>query len=175
MHSFKINFTQITLKKKQKLNAENKPIASGEANFAEFLEDKEMSDATFICSDDKKIPVHRVILAKKSQAFKDIFKEMKTQLINVQVFRDVDSDTMKEIIKHIYSGNANLTDINLVSKVYTAAKKFDLSELQLQCVDALSNQIDYEKVLAIFETANKLELFNVEAKAVAFIMEWVLT
>lgn len=159
------------MKKSQAPKADNKPAATGEISFAEFLEDDKTSDVTFICSDDKKIPVHRILLIKKSPAFKETLEAMTAQDKKIMIFRDVDSQTMKEVLKYIYSDNATLTDIDLVSKVYQAAQIFDLAELQLQCVDALSNQICCEKVAAIFEAAHKLELVDIEAKAVSYIME----
>lgn len=159
------------MKRTQKPEVDNKPNAAKEMSFEEFLDDRKTSDATFICSDDKKVPVHRVLLMKKSAVFREIFQDSQKQNTKMPVFCGVDSQTMKEVLKHVYTGNATLTDIDLISKVYKAAQRFELSELQLQCVDALLNQINIEKVLAILETANKLGLGELEAKAVSFIMK----
>lgn len=149
----------------------NIPKTVGETSFAEFLDDNESSDASFTCSDGVRLEVHRVFLIKKSAEFKKIFATMKQQQKIMEKFNDVDSVTMKEILKYAYTGSADLKDIQVAKKTYQAAITYDLPELQLQCADSLHHKINSQTVLDIFEMANELKLEKLTEKSLHHIMK----
>lgn len=140
-------------------------------SFAEFLDDDGTSDASFTCSDGVRVEVHRLLLIKKSSEFKKIFTAMKQQHKTVRKLTNIDSQTLKQILKFAYTGSPDLKDIQLIKKTYQAAITYDIPELQLQCIDALSNQITSETVLEIFEIADDLELNKVTGECLAHIMK----
>lgn len=146
------------------------PRTNGE-NFAEFLDDDENSDAVFICNDDVGVHVHRLLLIKKSDEFKEIFKEMNEKGTRTEKIWQVDSETMKQILKYAYTGIADHKDIETTKEIYQGAVAFEMLELQLQCVDSLINRIDLENVLDIFQVANELELEELTGKCLSFIMK----
>lgn len=140
-------------------------------SFAEFLDDDTTSDATFTCSDGVKIEVHRVFLVKKSEEFKKIFAEMKQKHKRIRKLTDVDSETLKEILKFAYTGSTDIKDIQLIRKVYWAAVAYDIPELKLQCADLLIGMMNSENVLDILEITDGLRIEKVTEKCLQYIIK----
>lgn len=146
--------------------------SAGDLSFAEFLDDEETSDATIICSDGVMVYVHRLLLIKKSTEFKKIFAALKEQHKTIGKLTNIDSETLKEVLKFAYTGSADIKNIHLVNKVYWAAVVYDMPELQLQCANLLSNLINSENVLEILEVTNELKLEMISEKCLQYMMKY---
>lgn len=140
-------------------------------DFSSFLNNKERSDASFVTSDGVPFAVHQLILiGAKSREFKKIIDMMNEQQEKVYTFTEIDSETMKEVLKFVYTGSAELKDVSLAQKVYKAAKHFDLLDLQQQCIEALVKQVNLNTVLGVFEFAYDLKLKEVKQECLECIL-----
>jgi speckle-type POZ protein len=117
---------------------------------AKYFDSKVFSDITIVCSDKKEIPAHRIILAR-SPVFAKIFT---TEVAKKIVVEDIDSDTMKELLRFIYIGYAQNLD-TLASQLLYAAEKYDLPELKSICATELIELLSLENVFASLVLADR--------------------
>lgn len=136
-----------------------------------YFENSAYSDFTLICDDGTALPVHRVFLAQKSPVFKKLFdSEIHEQKATL---KEINSDTMKEVLRFIYCGNADIQDVKVITNVLFAAAQYEIAELITQCIDGLMEQIDKDNVLAILNIAVLYKHVELENKCLAVILKWV--
>lgn len=140
-------------------------------SFFEYLNNEKFSDFTLVCTDKVEIPVHRVILAQKSQVFAKMFDidmcektDMKAQL------GDINSKTMLEVLRFIYTGQSILNCVNLASSVLYAAEKYHLYELKCQSIAALIEKVNKDTVLDILKVADIFIEVELEEKCLSIIL-----
>lgn len=135
-----------------------------------YFENAAYSDFTLICEDGTALPVHRVFLAKKSPTFKKMFDtevhEQKTTL------KEINSETMKEVLRYIYCGNANIQDVKLITNVLYAAALYEIEELKILCIDGLMEQINKENVMGILDIAVVFGHEELEKKCLGVILKY---
>ena len=97
--------------------------------FKEMLSDDAFADVTLVCSDDKQIQAHRVILSSSSPFFKNIFLKNPHQhpllYLNGVQYKD-----MKDVLQFIYTGQVQVAQDDLPNfmKVASQMKIYGLME-----------------------------------------------
>ena len=116
---------------------------------------------TIVCEDDdREFHCHKVILAGRSPVFETMFSvEMKEKTDNQVIIKDMDADTLHEMLRYIYGRK----DLNLgenATDLLVAAEKYDLKELKQICLwqETLSNTlaVTIDVVLGNDQRASKL-------------------
>lgn len=148
----------------------NREVPKAAPDDYKFFNNKAYSDCVFLCSDGLQVPVHRVILTKRSPGFKILFDAMTRNKTNSRKFDNIDSDTMKAVMSFIYTGNVMLNDDKLSAKVLRAATEFKLMELKKLCADVLIHHLDAQNVLSLLELATDNEAALLEDKCLTFII-----
>lgn len=125
------------------------------------------SDFTFISSDQKEFPVHRNIIAIRSDVLDKMlisqFSEMKQAVIE-----DVNGDTLKEMLRFIYTGKVENLE-NVAFQLLYAAWKYNLPELKSICDDYFIGKISTESVCELFLEAVIYSEENLMKKCIEFI------
>ncbi|KAG5670776.1 hypothetical protein PVAND_001016 [Polypedilum vanderplanki] len=117
------------------------------------------SDFTIISSDGKMFSAHQCILAGRSSVFKAMLStEMIEKKLNKIKVKDIDGDTMHELLKFIYTEEVENSN-NVAKKLIYAAEKYDLPELKSICISKLINEIAEENIFEILLLADR---FNEE-------------
>jgi len=107
----------------------------------------EFSDVQIKC-DGVIFYCHRIILAKRSAHFRTMlegkFKESQTRIIEI---KEMDVDTLRAILKYIYSGELGNMETNAMS-LMEASDRFDMPELKQICENYLiGNYIKIENII----------------------------
>jgi speckle-type POZ protein len=133
-----------------------------------FLNSKEFSDFTFICSDER-IPAHRNIIAGRSAVFdKMITTNMMEKKSNRIVVDDIDSTTMRELLRYIYTLEVENLD-TLAAKILYAAEKYDLPPLKSICVLKLIEQLSEQNVFDNLVLADRFNEKNLLTECMEYI------
>ena len=121
--------------------------------FEEMWVNKELVDVKIVC-EGRAFDCHKVLLAAQSPVFKAAFendtKEAKERKLEIE---DLDSDTVEEMIKYMYSekiDNIEMKSMNLL----VAADKYDLPGLKKLCEESLMASVSTETVLDVFVFAD---------------------
>lgn len=96
-------------------------------------------------------------LSEKSSVFKAMFTHAMTETTCRQVqIKDIDREILVELLRFVYWKKVkNLEEIAF--KLFEAAHKYDIQELEKMCVKSIKNRLEEENVVEIVEFA---ELFN---------------
>jgi speckle-type POZ protein len=134
-----------------------------------FFDSKDMSDVTFICSDEKEIPAHRYILAARSSVFhRMLTTDMMEKDLNKIEVDDIDSATMHELLRYIYTHKVKNID-QLAAKLLYAAEKYDLPELKSFCAAQMIKQLSSENVFESLVLADRLNEHKMLRKCMEYI------
>lgn len=134
-----------------------------------YFENPAFSDFTLICNDGVSLPVHRVFLAKKSSVFKTLFETEMHE--NKTTLNDINSKTMKEVLRFIYCGNAEIQEVEVITEVLHAAATYEIAELISLCIDGLMDKIDKNTVMAILNLAYVYRHVELENKCLGVILK----
>lgn len=93
--------------------------------------------------------------------------EQKTML------KDINSETMKEVLRYIYCGSVFIEDVKLLTNVLHAAKTYEILELITQCIDGLMEQVNQENVMDILDIADSFGQKELEKKCLSVILKYV--
>lgn len=109
---------------------------------------------------EKKIPVHKIILAANSPVFLAMFKTNMSESMNKQiVVTDTEVDVMEKVINFMYTGVIHPTlDIDALISILEVADKYEIMTLQKLCEQKLSEKIRIENVLEILD---RISLYRV--------------
>jgi len=103
------------------------------------------SDVTFKV-EGKEFYAHKSILAARSPVFMRMFKaDMREKADGVVVIRDISSSVFSQMLRYLYSGRCELTDLN-TEDMLAVADKYDLSHLKQLCENHLSRRLRLENV-----------------------------
>lgn len=125
-------------------------------NYEKLINYEKFSDFEFICSDGEKVFVQKSNIAIQCEAFASMIdaglSEAKTNSADIA---DVESQTMLELVRFLYSGRVkNMRQIQ--EKLVIAANKYGLEDLKNLCVSSLMGSLTDENVIDVFEIANLL-------------------
>ena len=154
------------------------PASKDEASADRYMEDMrrafdagKFTDATILC-DDEEFHCHKVILAGRSSVFETMFSvEMKEKIDNQVVIKDMDADTLGEMLGYIYGCSANVNTGEKATNLLIAAEKYDLKELKQICENSLCLSLDVDNVVDRLILADLHCASNLHALALRFIKE----
>jgi hypothetical protein len=162
--------SQMTVIETTEISPENAPLEmSIDDNYYEYLINKSYCDFTLKCSDGIDIPIHRLVLSKKSEVFKKMFElDLIERKNNGSAYcDDIESTTLMDVLRFIYTGS---TKIEMTSSILYAAENYKLVDLKLHCVEFLKKNINVDNALDIFKAAAKCNVEVLEEKALSFIL-----
>lgn len=127
----------------------------------EIFESKRLADVEF-CFDEngqsKIISANRSILGLASPVFETMFygslPESSAKPIKIE---DIDYDTFKTFLLYIYTREVNLESIDEAIKLFYAARKYDVSDIEDICEAFLYTKIEPSNVCQIFEFGKLFE------------------
>lgn len=128
-------------------------------DFEKLLLSEKFSDLTIISADEKKLYVHKSILASRSPVFEAMFEHNMTEKIeNIVKIEDIDYEVLLEMFRFIYSAKVTKLDL-LICELLKAADKYSISGLKLLCEEALSNNLTMDnavtKLIAAKQSSSK--------------------
>ncbi|XP_044737376.1 BTB/POZ domain-containing protein 2-like [Chrysoperla carnea] len=131
--------------------------------FGHLCNNQQFADIYFIFKNDKehqRIPAHKLILSVGSDVFKTMFfGSLPTQTDEIEIL-DVEPDGFKALLKYLYSQEVQINPEIVMSTLY-AAKKYNVAELELFCVDFLEKSLTANNAFLLLNQArfyDELEL-----------------
>ena len=115
-----------------------------------YFDTKTLSDFTIICSDGVEIKAHKMILAGFSPVMEAMIIGKMTESKNNSVhIKDINSETMTEILRFIYTAQVNNIK-DLAVQLLHGAEKYALYVLKKLCVESMIENLSVENVLEYF-------------------------
>jgi hypothetical protein len=165
-----INGTMIIGAKVEVLEPENKVSITDRQHlvmYKDYFITKSYSDLTIICSDGIEIQAHRVILAMASHVFKEMIDLNPSNIIQVD---DIDTKTMTEILRYIYS--YEVKDIEkFAPKLIFGAEKYRLSGLKDHCAASMIKNLSPKNAVDYFLLADQYDVKDLLNCCFKFIQE----
>ena len=111
-------------------------------DLSDLMERTESSDFTITTScDGKRFPVHKLIVTARSSVFRAMLDtEMLESARREIVIPDIDSGTVKEMIRFIYSGELSDSQLDLQA-IWHAADKYDVNGLKDAIFSKMKNEM----------------------------------
>jgi hypothetical protein len=135
-------------------------------------EDTDFADFTLTSSDGKDFQVHRVFLSDRSDYFKKMFTtDMKEKKAKSVTYEDIDSTTLKAVLKFIYTGEYEIADTKMAKDLLYAADRFGLTALKSICVNKLIGEVKAENALEILTVSDLFNAKDLEEKCLWIIAE----
>lgn len=137
-------------------------------HFAKFYETKDLCD--FVLEvEDKEYPVHKVVLAATSPVFAALFIHEKKDVSKSLKITDVSKETIQEMLRYMYTGQAiNLK--NIAVELLKIAHKYNIDGLIKLCADHLKSKININNVLHMLALAMKYNLDDLKLETHIFFM-----
>ena len=119
-----------------------------------------LSDVKFVVRDSqggsKRIPAHKFVLAISSPVFFAMFYGELAETKDSVEISDCEYESFLELLRFIYSDEANLNPDNVMQLMYLA-KKYMLPSLADQCSSFLQENLDASNVFLVLPDAQKYE------------------
>ena len=114
---------------------------------------------------------HKYILSKKSSVFCAMFRhdtiENRTGRIMI---KDISIRAMKEVLRHIYTGNVPFCDEN-PSDILMAADKYDLNILKEGCESRICDNLKLDNAIELLAVADQCQAPKLKTKAMKLIID----
>lgn len=126
-------------------------LQSQNENYEKLLNNEDLSDFSFVCSDGEKIHVNKCIIAIQCPTFSAMLQaEMEESQTAEADIEDIDSETMLELLRFMYCGRVK--DIGRIDdKLLGAANKYCIDELKQMAVSSIIGHIDTDNVIPLLE------------------------
>jgi speckle-type POZ protein len=129
---------------------------------SQYFNSDVFSDFTIVCSDKVELPAHRNILSARTAVFNAMLKtDMMENTTKKLILNDIDSATMLEILRYIYTGKVQNLD-KVAFQILVAADKYDLKKLKTLCVSELCNQLTKDNVFEFLVLADRHHIKKLE-------------
>lgn len=139
-------------------------------NYNELLLNEQFNDVTFVIGREK-FAAHRQILSTQSSVFKSMFEhDMLEKTSGVVKITDVESNTFKLLLRYIYYGKVNASDLEDWLKLLVAADKYDMTNLSSLCEDRVIKNLNVYNVSDALVTADRVNAEALKEKSVNFIV-----
>ncbi|XP_065890000.1 uncharacterized protein [Dysidea avara] len=126
-------------------------------DLSEYLCSTTLSDVTLVSKDGKKFPAHRLVLCAQSGYFKALLESNLWQegQGNEVTIPSVESSILKIMLEYMYTGKCLFPrdDLNKAIELMATAEMFLLEPMRVQCETVLSEKLDSEVVVPIFQAA----------------------
>ena len=137
--------------------------------FGAMLDDPSTHDVTFKTSDGGSVSAHRAIVAAGSPVFHAmLYGNMKESNEKEIVLQSIDSETLKLLLKFMYTGAASF-DVNQCMKLLEAANYFGVSILEVCCTECIDNTLDIETCCQVITFAHSKDLKLLVDKCFSFL------
>jgi len=110
------------------------------------LAEGQFSDVVVV-AEEREFPVHRVILAQRSDVFRAMFAVDMTETQNKRVvIEDLSADTVSDLLTFIYTDSA--PNVNkLAMELLAAAEKYNIPRLKAVCEAKLAKSLNIDNVI----------------------------
>lgn len=134
-----------------KVNLDNSLLSTSfEAMYGSAL----YSDYTLVTADGEDIPVHKNVLASRSQVFAAMMEtKLKEGEEKKAVIDDIDSKSLKEFLRFLYCGRVNEIE-TVATDLIHAAEKYGLKDLKPLCVQSMIKTISMDNAIETFIIAD---------------------
>jgi hypothetical protein len=113
------------------------------------------------------------VLAEKSEYFEKMFTtNMQERKKSMATLDSVRSNVLKEVVKYMYTGNADTTDSEKTKEILDAAEYFGIPGLKLMCEGQLLKDLNDENVLDMLKTADMYNIKELEYKSLHIIIKY---
>lgn len=138
-------------------------------NFEKLINCEKHSDFMFVCSDGIKVHVQASIIAAQCEAFATMIESGLSESKSKCAFvKDVDSETMLELIRYLYCRRVNNIE-EIQGSLVIAANKYGLTDLKEFCVSNLMTSLTIDNVDEIYEIADLLDEELLKTNCIDFI------
>jgi hypothetical protein len=138
-------------------------------NYSIHFNDKIFADFTLKSSDKKVFKVHRLVLATKSEYFEKMFTtDMQEKKESQAVLHNVHSTVLEQVIKYIYTGNA---DLKKTKKILDAAEYLGITGLKSMCEKQLLDDLKDINALEMLKTADMYNIKELEYQSLQIIIK----
>ena len=138
-------------------------------NYAKMLNNKKLSDLVLVCSDGRKIDVNKNVISAQCPAFAaKVAVSMNKNKASHAKFDDIDSKTMLELLRFIYSGQiTNIEEVDL--ELLIAANRFGIVDLKDICVSSLMETFPQKNFTKILKIADELKIQDLKDNIIDYI------
>lgn len=139
-------------------------------DFEALLLNKNFSDLTVVSADNKKLSVHKNILATRSPIFKSLIEKGTTG--NDQMILEINFkyDVLFEFFRFIYSGKVHQIK-TIICELLSIANKFSVSGLKMLCEETMLINIGRDNAILYLIEADKNNCDTVIEKIIEFIVK----
>ncbi|XP_053381845.1 BTB/POZ domain-containing protein 2-like [Mercenaria mercenaria] len=133
---------------------------------------KHLSDVTLRFSKEPsvKLPAHKFVLSMRSRVFEAMFNENKGFPDSTVTIDDVESKTMRVLIRFMYTDKSDIDGKNVL-KCLQAAKQYAIAGLVANCSTFLEKNISTGNVCTIHEQAIYYKMKELQTKCFEFMLE----
>ncbi|XP_055339513.1 BTB/POZ domain-containing protein 9-like [Paramacrobiotus metropolitanus] len=141
------------------------------ADFKRQIQRTEFSDLTLVV-DGTKIPVHRVILASRSDYFRALlFNGMRETNAEEITLHDTDLQSFKVLLEYIYTGSMNLTrlKVEILAGVLGLANKYGFNQLEADMIFHMKNVLNEKNVCSLYQVAFGFSMNDLTSTCMKFV------
>ena len=146
------------------------------ANLDPLVDSKDLnnSDVTIECSNKANglkihtFKVHSLILSARSPVLKQYCKQALNDKSNRFRFDDIKQESLKEIIRYIYTGKINITQSNAV-EMYVISERFNLKTLKNTVENFLIEILNKPTAVEILKAFDKFSNYTMKTKCIQII------
>ena len=136
-------------------------------NYTQLLNNKKFSDLVLICSDGNKIDLNKSVISVQCPAFAATVAAVMDEN-NSAKFDDIDSKTMLELLRFIYSGQTtNIEEVDL--ELLIAANRFGIDDLKDICVSSLMETFPEKGFTKVLKIADELKIQDLKENIIDYI------
>ncbi|XP_057326784.1 speckle-type POZ protein-like [Microplitis mediator] len=145
-------------------------IAKKSKSMSNYFFSPELSDVTLKVQDEE-IPAHKLILAFHSPVFKTMFNtDMRETTENRICLEGFDVDTIKEVLRFMYSGNIAVeNDIELLLKILSCTNMYQITSLRILCEYQLIQNFTVDNIIKILVETDRFEVPILHEKAMLYL------
>lgn len=146
------------------------PVAELTTDLEKLLDNSDNSDVT-INVGEQKLHAHKIILTARSPVFAAMFQhdmlESSTNQIDIE---DIDYDTMKRVLRFVYTGKIEYND-KYAKSLIGAAEKYNLQILKNTCIETLKTNLNANNCCEALVVGDIYCVSELRKAAMDFIME----
>ena len=132
-----------------------------------MLDNKKFSDLVLICSDGIQIDVNKIVISVQCPAFAATVAEVMDEH-NFAKFEDIDSKTMLELLRFIYSGQVtSIEEVDL--ELLITANRFGIVDLKEMCVSSLMETFPEKGFTKVLKIADELKIQDLKENIIDYI------
>lgn len=132
------------------------------------LLDSGEKDAILLCGGER-VLAHRSILGAHSEVFEAICKSLKEDK-NIVPISDISSNSLRQMIHYLYSGEVLKMPFHDTLKLYGAAKRYEIFPLQRKCKKIISQVMKEDDVCDIANYAYSQDFGEIKDIVISYLV-----